>query len=349
MNGDRKIRRSTGDELSTSINSSFNHHSHSYSSTPNESSSYLLLNNHQEEGEVSTRLFSNDLQEIQGSTQQSTSSITNLPRRSRGVSTGSIRSVHSQMSQTSAYSQLSTDTNTTWKQSITLIRSNLKELISNRDYLIILWCFSLGLAFFNALLTLISQLLSPCDYNNEQSGILGGIFIGCGLIGAFLVGLYLDKSHAYRPVTKIGYSLAFLITVVFVLSEKRNQFLWLCIVFGIQGVIMLPLLPCSVESCVECTYPISEVYSTSFIFAGGNVLGIAITMILAKLLKDNSTRCAGNDPLSETSWALAYAYDYPPNLFILVLLFIAVVPIFAFNGKYKRFEAERKGKDKESL
>lgn len=39
--------------------------------------------------------------------------------------------------------------------------------------------------------------------------------------------------------------------------------------FGFLGVVMLPLLPISIEAGVECTYPVPEVYSSGLLLSAG--------------------------------------------------------------------------------
>lgn len=71
-------------------------------------------------------------------------------------------------------------------------------LLRDRGFCLLLWCFGGGLALFNALLTVLSQLLRPCGYSEEQSGTLGAVFLGSGTCINLLLTLYRD-GHIYLP------------------------------------------------------------------------------------------------------------------------------------------------------
>ena len=57
-------------------------------------------------------------------------------------------------------------------------------LMRNRDYVILLISFSVGLGLFNAFLTLIYQIIEPHGYSNDDAGTFAAILILFGLIGA---------------------------------------------------------------------------------------------------------------------------------------------------------------------
>ena len=43
-------------------------------------------------------------------------------------------------------------------------RKDVRALLSNRDFVILLLSFSIAVGFFNALLTLLNQIISPFGY-----------------------------------------------------------------------------------------------------------------------------------------------------------------------------------------
>lgn len=58
-------------------------------------------------------------------------------------------------------------------------------LLRDRAFCLLVWCFGGGLALFNALLTVLSQLLRPCGYSEEQSGTLGAVFLASGIFRVY--------------------------------------------------------------------------------------------------------------------------------------------------------------------
>lgn len=54
--------------------------------------------------------------------------------------------------------------------------NNFKLLLGNKSFLLLLVGFSIGLAIFNALLTLIAQWLKPYGYSNDEVGHISQLF-----------------------------------------------------------------------------------------------------------------------------------------------------------------------------
>lgn len=65
---------------------------------------------------------------------------------------------------------------------------HINILFSNRDYVILFIAFSIGVGFFNSLMTLLNQIVSPFGYSNDDAGTFGAVFIVAGLIGAGIIG-----------------------------------------------------------------------------------------------------------------------------------------------------------------
>jgi hypothetical protein len=63
-----------------------------------------------------------------------------------------------------------------------------KQLFSNKDYVILFLVFSIGVGFFNSIMTLINQIVQPFGYSNDDAGTFGAVFIVFGLVGAGIMG-----------------------------------------------------------------------------------------------------------------------------------------------------------------
>ncbi len=61
-------------------------------------------------------------------------------------------------------------------------------LLKNRDYIILFFAFSIGVGFFNSIMTLLNQIVGPYGYSNDDAGTFGAVFIFCGLAGAGVAG-----------------------------------------------------------------------------------------------------------------------------------------------------------------
>jgi hypothetical protein len=71
-----------------------------------------------------------------------------------------------------------------WNVVFNKLRQESSALFSNRNYIVLFIAFSIGVGFFNSLLTLLNQIIAPHGYSNDDAGTFGAVFIGLGLVGA---------------------------------------------------------------------------------------------------------------------------------------------------------------------
>lgn len=152
----------------------------------------------------------------------------------------------------------------------------LKLLLSNKQFLLLMLGVGAGLGLFNAVTTLIEQLVSPAGYDKDDAGDFGALIIGCGLVGAGIVGPIMDYTHAYNRILKAGLIAATLGTVFVFLALRPGEMALVSVGFGALGFVMLPLLPVCMECAAECTYPASEDASSGLLLFAGNILGIGV-------------------------------------------------------------------------
>ena len=173
------------------------------------------------------------------------------------------------------------------------VRADFAALLSNRNFWPLFLGFGVGLASFNALLTLVSQLILPCGYGDDTAGYAGASLLVAGLIGAGLSGALLDKTQAFVPLLQGGIVLE-LLAMVFLLSSLRTGAeIVLIISFGVTGLFLMPLLPLALENAAECTYPCSEDNSAALLLGLGNYLGmVAIFALEALMLYPSVVSCS---------------------------------------------------------
>eukprot|EP01038_Epipyxis_sp_PR26KG_P009427 gene9427-12703_t len=200
-----------------------------------------------------------------------------------------------------------------------------KILFSNWNYLLLFASFSLGVGFFNSLLTLLNQIIAPHGYTNDDAGTFGAVFIVFGLVGAGVGGYVMEKTRAYRTILKAYIIISFLAALFFLFMLYSDNYWPLLISFGLLGFAVLPVLPVMIENCAETTYPIAEELSMGYLFTGSNVLSIGLVFALQFLLEENPF---GPPPL------------LPSNLFIIGVFVIFSIFVFNYNGPYNRLLKE---------
>ena len=74
-------------------------------------------------------------------------------------------------------------------------------------------------------------------------------------------------------------------TLIFVLMMLQpNNSTILAVSFAVMGFFMMPLLPITLETAVECTYPVPEETSAALLMLMGNVVGFICTYVLQTLI-----------------------------------------------------------------
>lgn len=72
------------------------------------------------------------------------------------------------------------------------------DLLKNRRLLLMVGLALMGLGYFNGLTTWLEQLLAPRGLNAEQAGVVGGVIVVGGIVGAVVVPTLADHYHVRR-------------------------------------------------------------------------------------------------------------------------------------------------------
>ncbi|XP_026136154.1 solute carrier family 49 member A3 [Carassius auratus] len=214
----------------------------------------------------------------------------------------------------------------------------VKLLLTNKAYMVLLVCFGSGIGVFTCFSTLLEQILCVKGYSNDFAGLCGAVAIVFGVVGAFLLGLYVDKTKRFTEVTKINMCLTSLgcsvFAVVSQLSEQKVIIGAVCAWFGFFGYSVYPI---AMELGVECSYPVGEATSSGLIFVSGQIqaaLYLLLLQALAKPMVDSplSVCAAGAD--ANLSWTVP----------VLVMAGLCTLGTCCFVGffhtDYRRLRAE---------
>ncbi|KAG8454940.1 hypothetical protein GDO86_001238 [Hymenochirus boettgeri] len=148
--------------------------------------------------------------------------------------------------------------------------SGLKQLMSNKAYVVLMLCFGAGLGIFTAFSSFLEQILCFKGYSNFFSGVCGALFIFFGFIGALICGLYVDRTKKFTEVVKTCLALTALTSIAFALVINfRGQKVLVAIVCAVFGLFGFAVYPIAMELAVECSYPIGEGASTGLAFISG--------------------------------------------------------------------------------
>ncbi|XP_044220317.1 solute carrier family 49 member A3 [Thunnus albacares] len=211
----------------------------------------------------------------------------------------------------------------------------IKLLLKNKAYLVLLLCFGSGIAVFTCFSTLLEQILCVQGYTNDFAGLCGALFIVFGVVGAGMLGLYVDKTKKFTEATKINMSLTALACIAFsVVSQMREQKAAVAAVCSLFGFFGFSIYPVAMELSVECSYPVGEATSAGLIFISGQIQSVLYIILLQAL-----TNRIADSPLSTCGDAVL-SWRVPMLVMAgLCSLFTCCFVIF-FHTRYRRLEAE---------
>uniref|UniRef100_A0A8C1L960 Solute carrier family 49 member 3 n=1 Tax=Cyprinus carpio TaxID=7962 RepID=A0A8C1L960_CYPCA len=210
----------------------------------------------------------------------------------------------------------------------------VKLLLTNKAYMVLLVCFGSGIGVFTCFSTLLDQdnCVSTCLMWQDFAGLCGAVAIVFGVLGAFLLGLYVDKTKKFTEVTKINMCLTSLgcsvFAVVSQLSEQKFIIGAVCAWFGLFGYSVYPV---AMELGVECSYPVGEATSSGLIFAA---LYLLLLQALAKPMAESPLSICATGTDANLSWTVP----------VLVMAGLCTLGTCCFVGffhtDYRRLSAE---------
>jgi len=157
------------------------------------------------------------------------------------------------------------------QESRSLVLDGLTKMIRQRDFILLMIIFFVGLGAFNAITTWIEQVLSPRNFSAIQAGNAGGVMIFGGILGALILPLLSDRSRKRVPflvLAVVGATLG-LIGLIYIMSYG------LLLVFSfIFGFFLLSAGPLGFQYGAEITYPAPEGTSNGLLLLMGQISGI---------------------------------------------------------------------------
>jgi MFS family permease len=147
----------------------------------------------------------------------------------------------------------------------------LKQLFKNRHFLILVIIFFIGLGTFNMISSYIELIISPRGYGAEEAGLLGGIMLFGGIIGAIIMSALSDKFKKRKFLILISVLIA--ATSLFVLTFTSD----IILLYGFSFLLGFGILsagPVALEYAVEITRPVPESASNGILMMVGQVGGI---------------------------------------------------------------------------
>jgi FLVCR family MFS transporter 7 len=163
------------------------------------------------------------------------------------------------------------------------LREALHELPRNASFYLILLPFSVYVGQFNAVSSLINQILEPYGFSEDEAGIAGALLIVVGLVSSAIVSPYVDRTKRYLPVIKVIVPLIAVCYLALIWMPQTRSLPGPYVICSLLGATSFSLLPCALEYLVIITHPVSPEISSTICWSAGQLLGAVFIVIMDAL------------------------------------------------------------------
>lgn len=166
-----------------------------------------------------------------------------------------------------------------------LMLDGLRSLLRSAPFWVLMAVFFVANGIFNGLSTWIESVLRPRGFSPEQAGIVGGLLLLGGILGAFVLPLLSDKTHKRKPFLLLGVlgCIPGLIGIAF-----AQAFGLLLVSAFIFGFLLIGIAPIGYQYAAELTFPVPEGTSNGMLSLAGQVSVVFIFGMEALRAPDGS-------------------------------------------------------------
>lgn len=169
-------------------------------------------------------------------------------------------------------------------QSLEILWAHTKLLLKDKNFNYLNISFSVATSVGWILLTVETQLLTPCGYSDDVAGASGAALLGLGIFTSILAAPFMSKFRAFCLMQKITMGVCLLATIMVLALCVPNKTVLVIISWLILGSGLQPLVPLTLEHAAEITYPVPADVSSAVLQTGANVFATVQTYIVTALL-----------------------------------------------------------------
>ncbi len=152
-----------------------------------------------------------------------------------------------------------------------LVLDGFKTIFRQRNFNLLLIIFFVGLGAFNAVTTWIENIIAPRGFTSTQAGVVGGLMIVGGIVGALVVPTLSDKYRKRVPFIIMALTGA---TLGLIGIAYANTYWLLLTSSAVLGFFLLSSGPIGFQYGAEVTYPTPEGTSNGLLLMMGQISGI---------------------------------------------------------------------------
>jgi len=153
-----------------------------------------------------------------------------------------------------------------------LVFDGLRQTMRKRDFVLLMVVFFIGLGAFNGVTTWIEDIVSPRGFSITQAGIIGGMMVAGGIVGALIIPSLSDRSRKRVPFMILAMAGAALGLAG--ITYAASYWLLLASAFAL-GFFLLSAGPVGFQYGAEVAFPAPEGTSNGLLLLMGQISGIA--------------------------------------------------------------------------
>ncbi|KAF8608614.1 MFS general substrate transporter [Ceratobasidium sp. AG-I] len=195
------------------------------------------------------------------------------------------------------------------------------------DLVIVTILFGILVGAFDAFSILINQIFAPYGYSSDDAGIMGGVLILAGIVGAAIMSPVFDRylTHHLALAAKILIPILAAAYIALIWDVRANNDVGLYVVMVIIGVASFTLLPIALE--IGCEVTRSAETSSAVLWFAGNLISIIFVLSMDALRDDSPSA----KPPSNMRKSL---------IFEACFVAICAVTVFGLEGRQTRREMD---------
>ncbi|MCU0488624.1 MAG: MFS transporter, partial [Anaerolineales bacterium] len=161
----------------------------------------------------------------------------------------------------------------------------LRSLLRSVSFWVLMGVFLVANGIFNGLSTWLEGIVRPRGFTPDQAGVLGGLLLLGGILGAIILPGISDRLRRRKPFLLLGVlgCLPGLLGLTFSLNYG-----WLILSAFEFGFMLIGIAPIGYQYAAELTYPVPEGTSNGMLALAGQVSVVFIYAMEALRLADGS-------------------------------------------------------------
>lgn len=178
------------------------------------------------------------------------------------------------------------------------LRDSMGLLLKNTNFYLILVPFAVYVGLFNSVTSILTQVMTPYGFSEEQSGIAGALLIVVGLVATAISSPMTDRTKAYLFFIKCLVPVVAISFIAFIWAPPTRAVAAPYVILSLLGAASFSLMPIVLEILVEVTFPVRPEVSSTISWAAGQLLG-GLFIIISDALQ------SGRD--ADPPWNMHYA------------------------------------------